>query len=247
MGKFKNKIILITGAGSGMGKIAANKMASEGATIIAADINYEGAVSTVGEIEKNSGKAIAVRVDISKASDVENLVKTIVDKSGRLDIAINNAGIEGKLGQTLEQIEEVDFDRLFSINVKGTWLCMKYELQQMKKQGFGNIVNMASVLGLVGCPGFSSYDASKHAIVGLTQSAAVENAPLGIRINACCPAAVQTPMLDRASGIDWSTTTPMQRVGTTDEVANAIMWLCSDESSFSTGSCLVLDGGLSAV
>lgn len=247
MGKFEDKIVLITGAGSGMGRLTALKMAAEGATIVVADINYDGAVDTVKEIEKTSGKAFALKVDISKAIEVEAMIKLITDKYSRLDIAVNNAGIEGKLGQTVEQIEEKDFDRLFSINVKGTWLCLKYELLQMKKQGFGNIVNMSSVLGLVGCPGFSSYDASKHAIVGLTKSAAVENATLGIRINACCPAAVQTPMLDRATGIDWSTTTPMKRVGTVDEVANAVMWLCSDDSSFTTGYCLVLDGGLSAV
>ncbi|MDP3480845.1 MAG: SDR family NAD(P)-dependent oxidoreductase, partial [Desulfoprunum sp.] len=202
MRKFENKVILVTGAGSGMGKAVALKLIKNGAAVVIADINYDAAKRVETEILRDGGKATAVKVDISVSAEVENMIKLIVDTYGKLDIAINNAGIEGKLGELIEQIPEMDFDRLFSVNVKGTWLCMKHELIQMKKQGFGNIVNMSSVLGTVGCPGFSSYAATKHAVAGLTRSAAVENAPLGIRINACCPAAVQTPMLDRATGID---------------------------------------------
>jgi NAD(P)-dependent dehydrogenase (short-subunit alcohol dehydrogenase family) len=163
-----------------------------------------------------------------------------------LDCAVNNAGVEAKLGDTVEQTQEKDFERVMNINIKGTWLCMKNELLQMHRQESGVIVNVASVLGTIGVPGFSSYVASKHAIVGLTKCAALENATKGIRVNAMCPAAVQTPMLDRAEGVDWSATQPMGRTGRVEEVANGVLWLCSEESSFTTGHTLLLDGGWAA-
>lgn len=246
MDRFDNKVILITGAGSGMGQQAAYKIAEEKATVIVADINEKGGQETVDKIKENSGDAFFIKVNISDSGEVDNMISTIVEKYGKLDIAINNAGVEGIVGELLEEISEEAFDRLMGINVKGTWLCLQSELKQMKKQGYGTIVNVASVLGTVGIAGFSSYVTSKHAVVGMTKCAALENATLGIRVNACCPAAVRTPMLNRAEGIDWDTTTPMQRVGTVDEVANAIMFLASDESSFTTGHTLLLDGGIAA-
>jgi NAD(P)-dependent dehydrogenase (short-subunit alcohol dehydrogenase family) len=246
MGRFDNKVILITGSGSGMGRQAAYKIAKENATVIVADINEKEGQETVNKIVENDGNAFFIKVNISSNEEVKEMISTIVDNYGRLDIAINNAGVEGIVGELIEEISEESFDRLMGINVKGTWLCLQNELKQMKKQGFGTIVNVASVLGTVGIAGFSSYVTSKHAVVGMTKCAALENATLGIRVNACCPAAVRTPMLNRAEGIDWDKTTPMQRVGTVEEVANAIMFLASDESSFTTGHTLLLDGGIAA-
>lgn len=247
MARFDAQTIFVTGGGSGMGRTISLRLANEGATVMVADINQIGGEETVSMIRDNHGVAEFLKVDISRASEVENAINAIVARHGRLDCAVNNAGVEGKVGETVDQISEEAFDRLFSINVKGTWLCMKYELIQMKKQKKGVIVNMSSVLGHVGAAGFGGYSASKHMIIGLTRSAAAENAELGIRINACCPAAVQTPMLARATGIDWSKTTPMKRVGTVEEVANATLWLLSNESTFTTGSSIILDGGLSSI
>lgn len=246
MGRFNDKVVLITGSGSGMGKETAIRIAKEGAKVIVADRNEEGAKDTVQKIQAAGGEALALKVDITKTAEVENMIKQIVAKYGRLDCAVNNAGIEANAGETFEDTSEEMFDRVIGINVKGTWTCMKYELIQMQKQGQGVICNVASVLGIVGIDGFSSYVASKHAIVGLTKCAAIENARKGIRVNACCPAAVRTPMLDRADAVDWDETTPMKRVGRVDEVANGIMFLISDESTFTTGHTLLLDGGIAA-
>ncbi len=246
MSRLKDKIIVVTGSGSGIGRSVATVLAKDGATVVVADRNLAGAEETVSIIKKDGGMATAVEVDISDEIQVEAMIENIVETHGRLDCAVNNAGVEAKLGELVEETTKEDFNRLFSINVTGTWLCLKHELVQMKKQGFGSVVNMSSVLGTVGCEGFSSYVASKHAVVGLTKCAALENAQNGIRVNACCPAAVQTPMLDRASGVEWAETTPMKRVGTTEEVGKACAFLCSDDSSFTTGHTLLLDGGLAS-
>lgn len=243
MGRVDGKIVLVTGAGSGIGREGAMVLAREGATVIAADINGEGAEGAAAAIRKEGGKAQALRVDITRSDQVRGMIEKIVAEHKRLDCAVNNAGVEAKLGARLEETEEADFDRLIGINLKGTWLCMKYEIPQMRRQGGGVIVNTASALGLIGCLGFSSYVASKHAIVGLTKCAALENAKDGIRINALCPAATRTPMLDRAEGVDWDAVQPMGRTGTVAEAAQGMLWLCSDESSFTTGHTLLLDGG----
>ena len=244
--RMKDKVVLVTGAGSGIGQATAIRLSLEGAKIIIADIDQPAGENTWKKIQQSGKEAILIKVDISKAKEVADMIARIVEKFNRIDCAVNNAGIDARFGDTVDKTEEIDFDRVINVNVKGTWLCMKYELLQMHKQGWGNIVNIASILGIVGAPNFSAYVASKHAIVGLTKSAALENARNGVRINAVCPSAIRTPLLDRALGVDWSTVQPMGRTGTVDEVANGVLWLCSKESSFTTGHTLFIDGGLAA-
>ncbi|MBD3271852.1 MAG: glucose 1-dehydrogenase [Elusimicrobia bacterium] len=240
--RLDGKISLITGAGSGIGQAIAKRFAVEGARVVVVDINEAGGIKTVDMIKKAGGEAVFIKANITILEQAQSMVTETVQRFGKLDCAVNNAGVEAKLGDMIETTQEQDFDRVIGINVKGTWLCMKFELIQMHKQGCGSIVNVASVLGTIGVPGFSSYVASKHAIVGLTKCAALENATKGIRVNALCPAAVQTPMLDRAEGVDWSATQPMGRTGNVDEAASGALWLCSDESSFTSGHTLLLDG-----
>jgi NAD(P)-dependent dehydrogenase (short-subunit alcohol dehydrogenase family) len=197
------------------------------------------------------GDGLFVKTDVALAADVQALVRETVEKYGRLDIAFNNAGIEGNLAPIVDQPEE-DWDRTIDINLKGTWLCLKYEIQQMLKQGGGGaIVNMASVAGFIGSSGFATYCASKHGVMGLTKSAALETAGQGIRVNVVCPAVIETPMGERifggpdvrpyAEGLH-----PIGRFGTPMEVAEAVVWMCSDRASFMTGQSLVLDGGFLA-
>jgi NAD(P)-dependent dehydrogenase (short-subunit alcohol dehydrogenase family) len=197
------------------------------------------------------GEGLFVRADMSKAVEVDALVQKAVERFGRLDIAFNNAGIEGAWVPLVKQSEE-DWDRTIAINLKGVWLCLKYEIRQMLKQGGGGaIVNMGSITGLVGSVGASAYSASKHGVIGLTKSAALENARSGIRINAVCPAAVETPMADRIFGAPAVhkyvvSCHPMGRFGRPAEIAEAVVWMCSDRASFMTGQSLVLDGGFLA-
>jgi NAD(P)-dependent dehydrogenase (short-subunit alcohol dehydrogenase family) len=191
-----------------------------------------------------------VKTEVSKGSEVEALVQKAVEKFGRLDIAFNNAGIEGAWAPIVRQSEE-DFDRIIAINLKGVWLCLKYEIRQMLKQGGGAIVNMASVTGLAGASGAAAYSASKHGVIGLTKTAALENAKSGIRVNAVCPGFIETPMADRifrAPGVRKFVVGchPVGRLGTPTEIAEGVLWMCSDRASFMTGQTLVLDGGLLA-
>jgi NAD(P)-dependent dehydrogenase (short-subunit alcohol dehydrogenase family) len=197
------------------------------------------------------GDGLFVKTDVSKASDVDALIQTAVDKFGRLDVAFNNAGIEGVWVPIIRQTEE-DFDRTININLKGVWLCLKSEIRQMLKQGGGGaIVNMASITGLVGSAGAAAYSASKHGVIGLTKAAALETARSGIRINAVCPAAVETAMSDRIFGAPAVhkyvlSCHPIGRFGKAAEIAEAVVWMCSDRASFMTGQSLVLDGGFLA-
>jgi NAD(P)-dependent dehydrogenase (short-subunit alcohol dehydrogenase family) len=192
-----------------------------------------------------------VKTDVSKAAEVDALIQTAVDKFGRLDVAFNNAGIEGVWVPIIRQTEE-DFDRTININLKGVWLCLKSEIRQMLKQGGGGaIVNMASITGLVGSAGAAAYSASKHGVIGLTKAAALETARSGIRINAVCPAAVETAMSDRIFGAPAIhkyvlSCHPIGRFGKATEIAEAVLWMCSDRASFMTGQSLVLDGGFLA-
>ena len=246
------KIALVTGAGSGIGRATSLVLAREGATIVVSDVNADGGEETLSAIKDMGGNGMFVHADVSRSADVEALVGTIVDAYGRLDICYNNAGIEGFIGGRLQEYPEDIFDRLMDINVKGVWLCMKHEIPQMLKQGGGAIVNTASAAGLVGSRQLSAYSASKHAVVGLTKSAALEYAKDGIRVNAVCPGIIDTPMMDRlvAGRDDYAATIPVRqpigRKGTPSEIAEAVAWLCSDAASLVTGLAMSVDGAFTA-
>ncbi len=243
------KVGLVTGAGSGIGQMTAAVFAREGAQVVVADVDAKSGQETVRRIEDQGGQALFIKCDVSKADDVEVMVTQTVETFGRLDCAFNNAGIShGKA--KMHELAEPDWDRVLDINLKGVWLCMKYELQQMLSQGKGVIVNASSINGLGGWLDLSAYVASKHGVIGLTRSAALEYAEAGIRINAVCPGPVLTP-LSHYQGNDPAIIKkmypmPMGRRGTMEDVAEAVVWLSSDKSSYITGHPLVLDGGFMA-
>lgn len=245
------KVAVVTGGTSGIGRETAILFAKAGAKVVVAGRREAEGEETVAKIREEGAEALFVRTDVSKAADVETLIQRTVTEYGHLDIAFNNAGIEGAFGPIIRQSEE-DFDRTISVNLKGVWLCLKYEIRQMLKQGAGGaIVNMASVLGLVGSAGVSGYSASKHGVIGLTKTAALENAKAGIRVNAVCPGFVETPMSDRTLRIPAArkyavSCHPIGRLGTSTEIAQAVLWMCSDQASFMTGEALALDGGFLA-
>jgi len=247
-GRVAGKVALITGGGSGIGRATAQVFAREGATVVVADIVAEGGEETVRLLKQAGGEATFVKTDVSRATEVQTLVQKAVETYGRLDCAFNNAGIEGVVQPTVDY-GEAHWDRVLAINLKGVWLCMKYELQQMLKQGGGAIVNTASVAGLVGLPGFSAYVAAKHGVNGLTKTAALEYAKAGIRVNAVCPGAIRTPMFERGArdnpGIEEQVVAmePIGRMAAPAEVGEAVVWLCSDAASFVTGLPLAVDGG----
>ncbi|MFQ5422304.1 MAG: SDR family oxidoreductase [Anaerolineae bacterium] len=249
--RFENKVVLITGGGSGIGRVTALAFAQAGARLIIADIDVAGGEETAVFIQSQGAEAIFIRTDVSQAADVEKMVQGAVRKYGRLDIAFNNAGIEGDIVRTAD-VTEADFDRIMAVNVKGVWLCMKHQIPQMIAQGGGVIVNTASVAGLVGTHSMPVYGAGKHAVIGLTKSAALEYARKNIRINAVCPSVINTPMVRRGftSFPQFVEATkrlnPMRRLGEPEEVAAAVLWLCSAEASFVNGTALTVDGGFTA-
>lgn len=251
MGMVDGKVALVTGAGSGIGRATALRFAREGAKVVVADIVPEGGEETVRMIKSAGGDAVFVKCDISIAAEVDAMVAKAVETYGRLDCAANNAGIEARPAPTVDCAEE-DFDRTVMINLKGTFLCMKSEIQQMLKQGGGAIVNTSSMAGMVGVPGMSAYTAAKHGIIGLTRTAALEYGTAGIRVNAVCPGAVRTPMMQQIItampelGKEMDENHPVGRIAEPDEIAEAIVWLCSDAASFVTGHPLAVDGGLLA-
>ena len=250
-GRLDGKVALITGGGSGIGRASALAFVREGAKAVISDVVVEGGEETVGMIKAAGGEASFVQADVSRAAEVEALIKTAVDTYGRLDCAFNNAGIEGVVAQTAECSEE-NWDRTIVINLKGVWLCMKYEIPQMLKQGGGSIVNTASGAGLVGFPALPAYAASKHGVVGLTKTAALEYAKSGIRVNAVCPGAIHTPMIERIIGSQpqmaemFVALEPVGIMGRAEEVAEAVVWLCSGAASFVTGLAMSVDGGFVA-
>ncbi len=249
---FSGKSILVTGAAGGIGRAAAIAFAREGGRVAAVDMDAMGGEETVALIRQTGGDAFFIKADISQAAQVEAMVDRVVTNFGVLDCAFNNAGIEIE-HLPLADADEATFDRLMSVNVKGVWLCMKHEIRQMLKQGGGAIVNTASVAGLVGAPLQPLYAASKHAVVGMSKTAAAEYGRAGIRINTVCPGIIRTAMLDRAlereprreKGI--VKVHPIGRLGEAEEIANAALWLCSPAASFVTGHQLAVDGGLTAV
>lgn len=248
MTDFEGKVALVTGGGTGIGKATAIAFAREGAKVVIGNRNTEAGEAVVASISENGGEASFLRTDVSSEADVKALVNHAVSRYGRLDVAFNNAGIGGAAGPLAEQTTE-NFDKVIDINVKGVWLAMKYEIQAMLERGGGAIVNNSSVGGLLGFSGVSIYSASKHAVMGLTKSAALEYSAHGIRVNAVNPAVIRTPMaegLARTHKIetdDFARMHPIGRIGEPHEVADAVLWLCSDKASFVTGTATCVDGG----
>jgi NAD(P)-dependent dehydrogenase (short-subunit alcohol dehydrogenase family) len=248
---FNGRVALVTGGGSGIGQAAALEFAERGASVVVADLAVEGGEETVQAIRASGGEAVFVQTDVSLAADVNATVEQTISAYGRLDCAFNNAGIEGTMAPTAECTEE-NWDRTIAVNLKGVWLCMRYEIPHMLERGSGAIVNCASIAGLVGFPNLPAYCASKGGIVQLTRAAALEYAQAGIRVNALCPGVIHTPMVDRITAGDPEAETqftamePVGRMGTPEEMAHAAVWLCSDDASFVTGHPLVADGGIVA-
>ncbi|MGO9436940.1 MAG: SDR family NAD(P)-dependent oxidoreductase [Terracidiphilus sp.] len=246
---FENKVALVTGAASGLGLATAKAFAESGASVVLADWNEEAAQTAAGELAGNGHKTLAIRCDVSDDAQVETMVKQTVATFGRLDAAYNNAGVQNVLAETADTTRE-DYDRVMGINLRGIWSSMKFELQQMRKQGSGTIVNCSSLGGLVGGAERGIYHAAKHGVLGFTKSAALEYAARGIRINAVCPGLIWTPMADQmaASGqaevLDaMCKSVPMGRYGRAEEIADAVLWLCSDAASYVTGQSISVDGG----
>jgi NAD(P)-dependent dehydrogenase (short-subunit alcohol dehydrogenase family) len=249
-GTMTGKVALVTGAASGIGRAIALAFANESASVVVADIDEKSGKETVGLVEGAGSKALFVKCDVSKGEDVKSMVETTVKKFGRLDYACNDAGIHEPLPESLTEVDEDMWDRIIAVNLKGVMLSMKHEVPPMLKQGGGVIVNIASLGGLVAEPGSYAYTASKHGVMGLTKVAAFQYARDRIRINAICPACIDTPMLAMAPEEVkkyLKSLHPIGRFGKPEEIAAAVMWLCSDLSAFVTGTGIVLDGGASTI
>jgi NAD(P)-dependent dehydrogenase (short-subunit alcohol dehydrogenase family) len=245
---FENKVALVTGAGSGMGLATAKAFAESGASVTLADWNEKAVRSATEELAAQGHKALAIHCDVADDAQVEAMVEQTVATFGRLDAAYNNAGVQNIVAETADAPRE-DFDRVMAINLRGVWSCMKFELRQMRKQGSGAIVNCSSLGGLVGAPGRGTYHAAKHGVIGLTKSAALEYASRGIRINAVCPGIINTPMVagmlaTQAEAMkELMKDVPIGRLGRAEEIADAVLWLCSPAASFVIGHALAVDGG----
>jgi NAD(P)-dependent dehydrogenase (short-subunit alcohol dehydrogenase family) len=254
-GEFDGKSAIVTGAGSGIGRATAYAFAERGAKVVVADWETEGGEATVEQIKKSGGEAIFIKTDVSKSEEVQNLINKTVETYGRVDYALNNAGVNRGIGVPTGDYKEEDWDIVQSINLKGVWLCMKYEIQQMLKQGGkGSIVNTASISGLSAHPADPAYVSSKFGCVGLTKTAALEYAKTGIRINCVCPGPVKTGLFfDRVeeaipgASEGAKNKNPMGRIGEPKEIAAAVMWLCSDAASFVTALAMSVDGGEAAL
>lgn len=243
---FNNKVTMITGGSFGIGRATALAFAKKGAKIVIVD--WREGKETLDLIKKSGGEAIFIKCDVSDASDVKSMVEKTMTAFGRIDYAFNNAGIEGEQATTHECTDE-NWEKTIGVNLTGVWHCMKNQIPIMQKQGNGVIINCASVAGLVGFSGLPAYVASKHGIVGLTKTAALEYAKSGIRVNAVCPGVIKTDMIDRLTGSQkeaeeqFAEMEPVGRLGEPEEVANAVVWMCSDEASFVTGHAMAVDGG----
>ena len=253
-GLLEGRSALITGGGGGIGRATALAFAREGARVAVADLASAAAEETVAAINEAGGQAMSLTGDITNAEVVQEAVAKVVTAYGRLDCAFNNAGIapqhvEARRMKTAEW-SEASFDRMIAVNLKSVWLCMKYEILQMQTQGGGSIVNTSSILGLVAFPGGVAYTAAKHGVIGLTKTAALEYADDRIRVNAVCPGFIKTPMTtetqkERAEVI--TSRTALGRFGEPDEIAEMVVWLCSDRASYATGSAYTVDGGWTAI
>jgi NAD(P)-dependent dehydrogenase (short-subunit alcohol dehydrogenase family) len=253
--RFEDHVAVVTGAGSGIGRASALAFAREGAAVVVADIDATGGEETVALVEQSGGTACFVSTDVSRADDVRRMVDTAVTRYGRLDVAHNNAGIIGGGGSIVDMSIEA-WTRTIEINLTGVWLCLKHEIPAMRDQGRGAIVNTSSRAGLRGVAGIPAYVASKHGVIGLTRAAALEFGPAGIRINAVCPGTVRTAMsgfkgdpTDEMEAVMAMITgnRPIARLAEPEEIASAVLWLCSDEASFTTGAALEVDGGANAM
>jgi NAD(P)-dependent dehydrogenase (short-subunit alcohol dehydrogenase family) len=250
-GMSEERVALVTGGGSGIGQATALAFARIGAKVVVADLSIDGAKETSQLIGELGMESTAVRCDVSKSADVKMLIDHTISAYGRLDYAFNNAGIPGAVASLTDWSEET-WDLTCSVNLKGVWLCMKYEIPEMLKQGGGVIVNSSSISGLVGCPGLSGYTASKHGVVGITKCVALEYVKQGIRVNAVCPASIRTPLIDHVIAGNpemqsfLENSQPIGRMGVPEEVAETVLWLCSDASSYITGLAVAIDGGVSA-
>jgi len=247
----KDKVVLITGAAQGIGFSSAKAFAEAGASVVLADWDKELVNAAAQQLTAQGYKALAILCDVSDDAQVEAMINETVTVFGRLDAAFNNAGVQNRLADAADQTRE-DFDTVTGINLRGVWSCMKYELQQMRKQGSGAIVNCSSIGGILGGAQRGTYHAAKHGVIGLTKSAALEYASQGIRINSICPGLIHTPMADKmieggqADALDAMLQhVPAGRLGRPEEIANAAVWLCSDSASFVIGHTLVADGGYS--
>jgi NAD(P)-dependent dehydrogenase (short-subunit alcohol dehydrogenase family) len=248
---FEGQVALVTGASSGIGLAAAQGFAQAGASVVLADVNEQALQAAVDELTSAGHVVLAVRCDVSDEEQVAAMVKRAVDQFGRLDMAFNNAGIQVPPSDAADEPLE-NYERVTAVNLRGVWACMKHELRQMREQGSGAIVNNSSLGGLVGLPTRASYHASKHGVIGLTKSAALEYAPRGVRINAVCPGTIDTPMVStmlktQADALqEILKEQPIARLGRADEIAAAVLWLCSPGSSFVLGVALPVDGGFTA-
>ena len=251
-GSYAGKVAFVTGAGSGIGRATALAFAREGASVVVSDISEQNVRETARMIEADGGRAFTIRCDVTRAEDVKAALETTIATFGRLDAAFNNAGVEQEL-KAAADITEEEWDRIVAVDLRGVFLCMKYEIALMLEQGGGAIVNTSSGAGVKGFEGQAAYVAAKHGVVGLSKAAALDYAPQNIRINAVCPGIIDTPMMDRFGGgtpegkervlASAAAAQPIGRAGKSEEIAAAVLWLCSDAASFATGHAMVVDGG----
>jgi len=248
-GRFAGKVAFVTGAASGIGRAAALAFAREGASVVAADVSEQNNKETAGMIEKQGGRAMAVRCDVTQAADVKEALDKTVEVFGRLDFAFNNAGVEPRKSVPTADFEEEEWDRIVDTNLRGVFLCMKYEIPLILRQGGGAVVNTSSGAGVIGIKGSPAYTAAKHGVIGLTRAAALDYAAQGVRVNAVCPGYIDTPMMGRFTGgtaegrAKVIAEEPVGRMGKPEEIAEAVVWLCSDAAAFMVGHAMVIDGG----